>query len=300
MRIRVLTIVILIAAVFLVNSCGESDSVAPIDPNPFAGYEFGNDDQFEIVTWNLKEFPLSGDATIEAMAWAVEAIDADVYGLQEINSGYRFNQLVDALPGYEGFRSDDNSYNLAWLYKTATVTVDTIYEIFPDAQPLPRAPLVMECEWNGVPLVLIDNHFKCCGNGIIDYNDTWDEEYRRLQSCLMIHQYVTDEFPDSRVVMVGDLNDYLTDATVNNVFTVFIDDTQNFSFADMAIAQGLESIPSYISGGHLDHIMVSNELFTAVDAADAVVQTINLDALFGAYRSVISDHRPVAMKISLD
>ena len=300
MRIRVLTAVILITATLLMNSCGESDSVGPPDPNPFAGLEFGDDDHFEIVTWNLKEFPLQADATIEAVAYAVESMDADVIGLQEINSGYRFNQLVDALPGYTGYRSGDNSFNLAWLYKTATVTVDTIYEIFPDEQPLPRAPLVMECEWNDAPLVLIDNHFKCCGNGTIDYFDSWDEEYRRLQSCLMIHQYITDEFPDSRVVMVGDLNDYLTDETLNNVFNVFIDDPLNFRFADMAIAQGLESIPSYITGGHLDHIMVSNELFTAVDSVDGVVRTINLDARFSTYRSVISDHRPVGMKISLD
>lgn len=299
MQLRTATAIILLAAALLLSSCGDSDTVAPRDPNPFTEVEFGDDDNFEIVTWNLRTFPLQGDATVEAVAWAVEAVDADVYGLQEINSGYRFNQLVEALPGYEGYRSDDDSYNLAWLYKTATVDVDTVYEISSeeDDNALPRDPLVMECSWNGAPLVLIDNHYKCCGNGSIEYDDYWDEEYRRLRSSEFLHEFISDEMPFRRVIMVGDLNDYLTDSADQNVFAPFLDDPQHFRFADMAIAEGLESIPSYISGGHLDHILVTDELFAAVDSPSAEVMTLNLDFYMGSYRSVVSDHRPVAMKI---
>ena len=45
-----------------------------------------------------------------------------------------------------------------------------------------RPPYVLEFIYQGIEYVMINNHFKCCGDGELDLNDTSDEEYRRLIS----------------------------------------------------------------------------------------------------------------------
>ena len=35
---------------------------------------------------------------------------------------------------------------------------------------------------------MINNHFKCCGDGELDLNDTSDEEYRRLISNQLLEE----------------------------------------------------------------------------------------------------------------
>ena len=47
---------------------------------------FGTDTTFEVVTWNLEDYPKNGTKTIDSVAIAIMALDADIYALQEINS----------------------------------------------------------------------------------------------------------------------------------------------------------------------------------------------------------------------
>ena len=76
---------------------------------------------------------------------------------------------------------------------------------------------------------MINNHFKCCGDGELDLNDTSDEEYRRLISNQLLEEYVNDTYPNKRVIILGDLNDSLTDDEEDNVFWKFL----NFKFTHL-------------------------------------------------------------------
>ena len=101
--------------------------------------------------------------------------------------------------------------------------------------------------------------------------------------------------------MLGDLNDILTDAQINNVFQMILEDPENYYFADTDIAYGNSSdwsFPSWPS--HLDHVLITDELFDGINTFE--VQTIKiddyLDGGWNEYDQNISDHRPVAIKFS--
>ena len=273
--------------------------------NPFTGLEFGTEATLEVVTWNVEHFPKKGLVTVDMVARAILTMDADIVALQEIEDGDYFRDLDDRLGDWTGVRATSASYdvNLAYLYREGGDWVmDSVEEILTGySREFPRAPLVMEGRFKGVPVVVINNHFKCCGDNFFD-GDEWDEEVRRRDACLLLDQYVETNFPDKKVIIVGDLNDSLTDAADRNVFNVFLDDPAGWRFVDMDIAEGPSSgwsFPGWPS--HRDHILVSAALFSAVDGPAAAVSVVPLfegypNGFWGFDRD-ISDHLPVALKL---
>jgi hypothetical protein len=106
------------------------------------------------------------------------------------------------------------------------------------------------------------------------------------------------------VIVVGDLNDILTDSSDDNVFQIIIDDTVNYKFTDMQIALGNPTDFSYPSWpSHLDHILITNELFADFSKPNSIVSCIRIDdymSSWNAYDNNISDHRPVGLKLEVD
>jgi len=219
--------------------------------------------------------------------------------------------LKNSLPGWNGYRSNSASYNinLAFLYKEESVVLnENIHEILNDFEdserPFPRPPLMLNLTWNSIPIIIIDNHLKCCGDGIIQ-NDEWDEEHRRLDACQLLHEYVETNYPLDNVIVLGDLNDLLTDSPSSNVFEVFLEDESNFLFTDMGIALGSSANWSWGNGSaQFDHILISNELFDEFDNSASKIETIQIDDYmqFGwqEYQDNVSDHLPVALKLKFN
>ena len=143
-----------------------------------------------------------------------------------------------------------------------------------------------------------------CGDGIINQNNPTDEEFRRLTAVTLLKQYIDSIFSNDKVIVVGDLNDILTDAPINNVFQALIDDTVNYVFADMQIAQGSNNDWSYPSWpSHLDHFMITNEIFNDFSKPNSEIRTIKVDDYMSnwyTYENNISDHRPVGLKLEMD
>jgi len=266
---------------------------------------FGSDSTFEVLTWNIEWFPKNGQTTVDYVSEIINDLDVDLLAMQEIDDKNYFDQLLENLDGRAGFYVVSKYSNLAYIYKTDVVEVDTIYEIYtsqPYWRPFPRAPMVMEMRFMDAHYVIINNHFKCCGDGILDSTDPWDEETRRLDASILLEQFIDSIFPDTRVIMLGDLNDDLADEPDNNVFNVFLDDPEKYLFTDLTIAEGSISEWSYPSWpSHLDHILITNELFVDFENEYAAVQTLKLDEYFAGgfyeYDKNVSDHRPVALKI---
>ena len=94
----------------------------------------------------------------------------------------------------------------------------------------------LDCNFNGENYIIINNHLKCCGDGL-DLNDSSDEEFRRLQAITYLKQYIDINFSNKKVILLGDLNDILTDLDQHNIFYDFINDSLNYKFSDMHIAQ---------------------------------------------------------------
>ena len=102
-------------------------------------------------------------------------------------------------------------------------------------------------------------------------------------------------------MIVGDLNDEIQESADRNVFQNFINAPAEYKFIDMETANGSQyywSYPSYPS--HLDHILITSELFDEFAEIESEVKTIRIhDELEGGwnvYSGKISDHLPVAWR----
>ena len=286
------------------DGAASEDSACPEEPHPLA---FGSDDTLDVVTWNIEEFPKNGQATVQAVAEILLLMDVDVFALQEISGVLEFEQMVDHMPGWESYLESEWYGGLAYLVRTETIEIEANYEIYTTEEywtAFPRSPQVMEFRFMGHDLVVINNHFKCCGDGLLEPDESWDEETRRRDATTLLKDYVDVHLSDRRVLVLGDLNDSLTDAVEHNVFLALLEDTEHYRFADMAIAEGDDSgwsFPSYPS--HLDHIVITDELFEALERPDSGVSSVLVDEKFfdgwWDYQREVSDHRPVGLRMDL-
>jgi len=276
-----------------------------INAQTFDDLSFGTDNTFDVVSWNIEWFPKNGTTTVNYVSEIIEQLDADVLTIQEIEDTTAFRQMINGMTGYDVNFESSYYGGLTMVYKTENVVINSMYEIYttyPYWKPFPRSPKVMELTFKGDEYIVINNHFKCCGDGTLVMYDEDDEEYRRYSASSLLKEYVENNFNNDKVIITGDLNDVLTDNESDNVFQMILDDPDNFSFADMAIAEGSSSNWSYPDWpSHLDHILITNELFDDFAHNDSEIQTIRLDDYmsggWSSYDYNISDHRPVGIKI---
>ena len=263
----------------------------------------GSQDSFDFMTWNIEWFPKNGQTTINYVAEIIEDIDIDVIAMQELDDRDLFDQMISSLDGYAGYYDSSWFAGLAFIYNTETVQVNDIYEIYttsPYWNAFPRSPMVMDLNFNGVNYFLINNHFKCCGDGNLDLTDDSDEEKRRYDAINLLREYIDENLSNQNVIVLGDLNDDIAESQINNVFQLIINDP-NYEFVDYQIASGSSSdwsFPNWPS--HLDHILVTDELFDELIYSQ--VETIKLDQYIDGgwndYDYNISDHRPVFMQLA--
>ncbi|NQV17370.1 MAG: endonuclease/exonuclease/phosphatase family protein [Armatimonadetes bacterium] len=285
-------------------SCGNNVSTNPSPEIILDDLFFGTDSTFDVVTWNIQNFPKMNITTANYVVQVIMTIDADVFTLQEIESSSYFDYVIsqlneqDSLYIWDGYRANGASYdvNLAYIYKSDFIQINSIYEIYEDDWfAFPRSPLVFELTYEDEELVIINNHLKAGGG-------TGDEE-RRQEASLKLQAFVDSTFSEAEVIIIGDLNDDITEPQATNVFWNFIEDTENYLFADLPIAEGLFANWSYPSWpSHLDHILITNELFDEYE--NSTVQTILVDHYLEGgwheYEESISDHRPVGMKFAFE
>lgn len=268
----------------------------------FSQINFSNQNSFDVVTWNLEWFPKQGPVTVDSLKNIIEIINAEVYALQEINNVNEFNQLLNSLDNYDGYSTNSSNLNLAFIYKNDLI-VDSIYTILSSENYFfaGRPPLVLELNFNNEKYYIINNHFKCCGDGILDLNDSGDEEYRRYNALLLIKEYVDLNLTNSNVIILGDLNDLIEESFSNNIFTPIINDSLNYLISDKYIPlqnSSNWSFPNWPS--HLDHIVITHQLFDNLIDINQDVRTIRVDNYFGSfqlYDNLISDHLPVGINL---
>jgi len=265
---------------------------------------FGDDNSLDIATWNIEWFPKNNQITIDYVTEIINLLDLDILAIQELDDTAMFDQMLDSLPAYLGYYESNWFAGLAYVYKTETVEINDIYEIYITSEywnAFPRSPMVMDFNFMGENYFIINNHFKCCGDDILDYDDSSDEENRRYTAINLLKEYVDNNLSNNNVIVLGDLNDDIAEAPPNNVFQEVLDDSTHYRFADLEIAQGNSSewsFPNWPS--HLDHILITDELFSGQN--NSSVQTIKIDEYldggWNEYDQNISDHRPVAIKFS--
>ncbi len=269
---------------------------------------FGSDSTLDIVTWNVENFPKNGQITSDYLRIIIDSLDADIIAFQEIGDTTTFKEMLSDLSEYQYSFTSSWYAGLAYIYKTESIQVNTIYEIYTSSQywsQFPRSPLLIDFNYMDQRFIIMNNHLKCCGDGVIDYGNSEDEETRRYYAVNLLRSYIDTNFPNKNVIVLGDFNDELTDEIVNNVFKSFINYPEDFLFADMEIAQSISSDWSYPSWpSHLDHILITNELFDDFQNVDSEIKTQKIDDYlvngWSEYQQNVSDHRPVAIKLKVN
>jgi endonuclease/exonuclease/phosphatase family metal-dependent hydrolase len=279
--------------------------LSPLYSQNFENLKFGTDSTFEIMTWNIQNFPKNNPVTLNHVTQIIKIMDVDIIAVQEIADSNAFKVLLDSLSDYGGYLGSIYFIGLAYIYKKEVVQINDIYEIyntFPYWKPFPRAPLLADIKYKGERMIIINNHFKCCGDGIIDHDNPDDEETRRYQATNLLKAYADSLFFDTKVIIIGDLNDIITKESANNVFQNILNDSVHYQFADYEIAFGPVTEWSYPDWpAHIDHIIINHPLFDAFKNVQSEIQTIKIEESYNNgwsdYFQNISDHRPLALKL---
>ena len=264
---------------------------------------FGDDHSLDVATWNIEWFPKNDQTTVDYVSDIINHLDMDILAIQEVDDTVMFEMMLEDLQDYSGYYESGWFAGLAYIYKVQSIEINDIYEIYttsPFWNAFPRSPMVMDFNFRGDNYFIINNHFKCCGDGVLELGDSSDEENRRYTAINLLKEYIDDNLYDKNVIVLGDLNDDIAEELTHNIFQDILNDTENYYFADIDIAMGPDtewSFPNWPS--HLDHILLTDELFDGMNTMQT--QTIKIDDYidggWNEYDQNISDHRPVAIKI---
>lgn len=304
MRIKIISLIIIIATMFGAISCGNNTKITKPITSDVASLATGTEETFDIITWNIENFPKAGSSTLSALLPIIPAFKVECIAIQEVTDRDQLNSLISQIPGWKAITTPlYYGQGMALLYDTTRVQITDSFPIYTDlSSPFPRSPLVCKALWQGQEITVIVNHLKAMGDNVIDLTDPDDDEYRRLYACQLLNEYVRTNLNDQKVIILGDMNDQIQEPDSTNVFTPFLHLPDEYLFTDMPIATNLTpqncSYPGYTS--QIDHILISNELFEAFDSADSYVRTIPIDHYIAGgwevYDRYISDHRPVGCR----
>jgi exonuclease III len=279
----------------LIGGCGQHrvTSTEPTEPGFVQPQGYAN--TFELATWNIENFP-QNSSTTELVGKIIDALDVDLYAIQEISDTTAFRGLLSRLPGYDGLFSWDEYYwgdyqKTGIIYKRSVVSVSQSRQLFEgDWDAFPRPPLethiVAERNGQRFDFVLIVVHLKAGG-------DQEDFE-RRREAIQKLKVYLEGQVISGQerdYIVAGDWNDEIDDPLYENAFTEFLDDSLNYRFLTSSLAGqfGSASYPRY--GSLIDHILISQDAF--IEYQGGSTKTLRLDDELSNYLDEISDHRPV-------
>lgn len=258
---------------------------------PYACYEDLSDTKLHVMTWNIEWFPKRSGSTITRLAELIKNTNADLIAMQEVADPTQLNALINVLPGWNYKYYDvRGGQELAYLYKESEiVSISDLSIIFPsNTSAFYRPPVIATVEHiNGQKITLFNIHLKCCGGA--------DNVARRAEASQLLKTYLDNNLANDKLIILGDYNDELTGS--DNPFQNFIADSLHYYFADTEIAKGDHKYWSYPDfgqfGSHIDHMLISNELFDDVVS----ISTLEFNECIDDYNYYISDHRPLLLTI---
>jgi endonuclease/exonuclease/phosphatase family metal-dependent hydrolase len=278
-----------------INSPEEINSIDSVDVDIPV---FGTDSTLDIVTWNIQNFPKLGQETVTEVAAIMKTLNADVYGIEEIEDTTSFRQLLNLLPAYGGTYSLDIYFDGSYqktgvIYKKNVVTISDKRMLFTnDSYSFPRPPLQVyiasQSNLRSFDFTFIVLHLKASGGE--------DNEARRRSACEKLKNYLDIEIAgsaDKDYIAVGDWNDELDDPTADNVFLAFLNDPIDYTFLTAPFASDPNNNATYIGGTKsvIDQILISAGARQQYDTGSTRV--IKVDQYLASYVYEVSDHRPV-------
>lgn len=269
----------------------------------------------------------SDEVQKEAVKAVLSQLDADIIAVQEISDEILFAQMISEMPGYDFVLSEATSYpdspggqKLGFIYKTESVEVTnsrammtsvhpfydgdgSLLQDYPDSPDRffasGRLPFLLEAN------VIIDGHSEemkfvalhARANGSSGAQSRYD---MRKFDVEVLKDSLDTYYPNDKLMILGDYNDDV-DYTVANVSTTlstfesYVNDAENYWVLSSSLSE--QGYRSYAIGDYddmIDHIMVSDELFTNYieESARVHYEFYNSDFIY-----TTSDHFPVSVRL---
>lgn len=284
------------------------------------------------VTWNVEWFgnssngPSPESTQKERVKGIIQALDADVYALQEIANESLMTELVNELPEYSwvystfvsgGSNTPGSSQKLAFIYKTSRVNRissqalltnlhplynggnESFVSDFPTGSPSQfwasgRMPYMLTADVNigGTTqrVYFINIHAKASGGAT--------NQERRRYDAQKLKDYIDNNLGNSNVILLGDYNDQMDYG--NSPYNIYFNDNASNPGSDGeyydALTRQLDinGVNTFVtSSSFLDHITITDEL---VDNYTSGSVTVHDEVVTSDFTSRTSDHIPVSAK----
>lgn len=251
----------------------------------------GGASTLELMTWNIRMFPSTAQ-TPEILGDLIASMDVDLIVFQEVDDARAFQRTdaraygwATALPSVPGGRTG----SLGVAYREGLVTIGEPQLLFLADGDFPRPPVVLPVTVNGTTFSLIIVHLKAG----FDASD----QAARVGASMTLEAEVrarVDAAGEDAFAIIGDWNTALSDSRADEVFAPWRDARYEFVTEALAEGGGVTFLPSDVE---LDHIVTT----TAFDAVrgGAQPEIVELDQQFGEYRTIVSDHVPLVLKMPM-
>ena len=298
---KIILVVIVISYTFSYSQdCPPIDTVQVNSPQNLWSIPYENSwDGLEIMTWNVKEFPLSG-YTVNYVTEIISDILPDVIVFQEISDIQDYENFSSMNPAYDFIHTNYGSEvnpDLGMAVRSDCVEIVNYTTLFSSEgwAFAYRYPLKAELGWScgdaAITIQLINIHFKAFDEG---FN-------QRLAASQILADYIQNNISEN-IIVAGDFNDEIDDPENDNSLWPLVED-QNSYFTTTPIAGDnyYNSFPWGIYASFIDHVLISAELFDE-NMLSGEIETLRIDDYTGSstYQYHISDHRPVVWKINVD
>ncbi len=246
-----------------------------------------------VATWNLKQFPATSEAPAR-VAEAMQALDADVIAVQEVQDPAGFQTLVKAMPGYQGVLATPQAgltpIRVGLLWRTSTVALGTSEELFTSSPLFPRPVLRADFDVAavGARFSVITVHLKA--------GTTQADEQQRIDSARALVGQVAaiQNAGEDEVLLLGDFNEAFGDRRAAEFFGTFEGDA-GYTVLTRALEKSGEVtfIPAKIV---LDHVVSTPGLKEEIGTATPSAVTGLARPADGG--TALSDHHPLRLKLT--
>lgn len=239
-----------------------------------------------VWTWNVKTFPLSGEAIGHVAAMVA---GAEIVGFQEVDSLAAFDELLHGLPGWVGVAGEYGfGTQVAIAFRAdrlKLVASEDLWDNDPDRFPRPVLALTFEITGRAgsARFTVVDVHLKAQ----IDA----DSQRRRREAIVVLEAWLAERRAAGELVIaLGDWNDDIDDAPEWNVFAPILAKPDAYVALTAEVAERGDY--SYIPFKRLiDHIVLTREAAEQLQVTD--VGPLPLETAIPRYTYTVSDHRPV-------
>lgn len=280
-------------------------------------------DTLKVVNWNIEWFggslgPANDSLQEENVKKVLKNINADIYGLSEVVSTARMQNVVNQMPGYALYVGDfcsnytncTNAQKLAFIYRTSVIQPIRTYAVLKQGGSdsayynwsSGRFPYLLDADvkMNGVTqrVQFIVIHAKAnTSDYVVSYN-------RRKAGAKELHDTLAVQYSSSNWIVLGDYNDDLdktiTTQLLPDTTTSFISFKNDPTFKLVSLPLSLAGIPSTASYKDIiDHVTISDDMHRFYVPNSARVLKDEALAWISDFSNTTSDHYPVITRYVL-